>query len=117
LRFTTDVDERGVVILGVIGDLDADTAGGLIAVITAALSGPHVTHLVLDLARVNSLDVAAVSALLHSRSVAMRAGASFRVMRLQRQVRQVLHLAGTCELLTAGPYRRPGGGDVAEEIL
>jgi anti-anti-sigma factor len=105
LRFTTDVDERGVLILGMIGDLCVGAASDLIAAITTALSGLHVTHLVLDLARVNFLDVAAVSALLHSRSVALRAGASFRVMRPQRQVREVLHLAGTCELLTAPPVR------------
>jgi hypothetical protein len=70
LRFTTDVDERGGVILGVIGDLGADAAGGPIAAITAAMSGPQVTHLVLDLVRVDSLDTTAVSALLHGRSVA-----------------------------------------------
>jgi hypothetical protein len=49
-RITTDVDEHGVAILGVTGELVTDTASELAA--AAVLTGYRVTHLVVDLVRV-----------------------------------------------------------------
>ena len=100
LRITTDVDTSGVAILAVAGRLCADTADGLTTAITAALRGHQLTRLVVDLARVDIADVAAINVLLHGRATALQAGVTFRVVRPQRPVRQVLHLTDTCQLLT-----------------
>jgi anti-anti-sigma factor len=112
LRITTDVDRSGVAILAVVGQLRADTADGLTAAIAAALNGHVLARLVVDLARVDVLDVAAVNGLLDCRSTVVHAGVSFRVMRPQRPVRQVLHLTDTCQLLTAGPTPAHLGGRI-----
>jgi anti-anti-sigma regulatory factor len=72
-RITTDVDTSGVAILAVAGQLRADTTDGLTAAIAGALSGYFVTRLVVDLARVDALDVAAVNVLLDCRCTAVHA--------------------------------------------
>jgi anti-anti-sigma regulatory factor len=61
-RITTDVD---VAILSVTGELVTDTASELTAAAAAVLTGYRVTHLVVDLVRVASLDMVALKALLH----------------------------------------------------
>jgi anti-anti-sigma factor len=103
LHITMDVDMDGVAILGPVGELDTDTGGDLADAITAVLTGHHVTHLVVDLARVSSLDTAALRTLLRARATSLQAGATFRVMRPRHPVRRVLHLTGTCQLLTCPP--------------
>ena len=102
LRITTDVDEHGVAILGVTGELVADTARELTAAATAVLTGYRVTHLVIDLVRAACLDTVALSTLLQARDAVVQAGATFRVIRPQPPVRRVLHLTDTCQLLTRG---------------
>jgi ABC-type transporter Mla MlaB component len=72
LRITTDVDTSGVAILAVAGRLCADTTDGLAAAITAALRGHQLTRLVVDLARVDIADEAAINVLLHGRDTAYR---------------------------------------------
>jgi len=103
LRITTDVDEHGVAILGVTGELVADTASELTAAATAVLTAYRVTHLVVDLVRVAHLDVDALHTLLRARDTALQAGATFRVIRPQAPVRRIVHLTDTCQLLTCAP--------------
>jgi anti-anti-sigma factor len=103
LRITTDVDGHGVAILGVAGDLVTDTASQLTAAAAAVLTGHRVTQLVVDLARVARLDMDALHTLLRARDAVRQAGATFRVIRPQPPVRQVLHLTETCQLLTGAP--------------
>ncbi|PWR12809.1 hypothetical protein DKT69_22930 [Micromonospora sicca] len=100
----------GVAILGPAGNLDADTSEDLTRAVTAVLTRHRVTHLVVDLLRVSSLDPVALDTLLGARATALQAGASFRVMRPHHTVRRVLHLAGTCQLLMHGrlPAARSG---------
>lgn len=103
LRITTDVDQRGVATIGVVGELVMDTADELLTKITTTLGADHVTRVVVDLSRVSFLDMVALSALLRGRAAALRAGASFRAVRPQPLVRRVLHLTGTDQILTARP--------------
>ena len=100
VRITTDVDGSGVAVIGVVGELVMDTAGELLAAINAVLIAGPVTRVVVDLDRVSFLDMAALSVLLRGRAAAVQAGASFGAIRAQRLVRRVLHLTGTCQLLT-----------------
>ncbi|MFI6263093.1 STAS domain-containing protein [Micromonospora sp. NPDC051006] len=110
MQITTDVDMNGVAILGPAGDLDADTGEDLTEVIATVLTHYRVTHLVVDLAQVSSLEPAALSTLLRARRMVLEAGATFRVMRPHHTVRRLLHLAGTCQLLMHGrpPARLDG---------
>ncbi|MBV1850495.1 STAS domain-containing protein [Catellatospora tritici] len=100
LQITTDVDQSGVAILGVVGDME--DGADLTAAITATLDTHQVTQLVVDLARVSSLATAGLDALLRGRAAVLQAGAAFRVIRPQHPVRRVLDLTGTCQLLTRG---------------
>ncbi|GIF01836.1 STAS domain-containing protein [Paractinoplanes rishiriensis] len=99
VRITTDVDRCGVAIIAVAGELVMDTADDL----TAALTAYRVTRVVVDLDRMPFLDMAALTALLRGRDAALRADASFGVIRAQGLVRQVLHLTGMCPALTPAP--------------
>jgi anti-anti-sigma factor len=108
LRITTDVDPSGVAILAVAGRLCADTADGLTAAVVAVLRGHQLTRLVVDLARVNIADEAAINVLMHGRATARKADVTFRVIRPQHPVRQVLHLTDTCQLLTCEGSRGRG---------
>jgi anti-anti-sigma regulatory factor len=110
MRITTDVNTSGVAILAVAGRLCADTADGLTAAVAAAVHGHRLTRLVVDLARVGDADENAINALLQGRATALQAGVTFRVIRPQTPVRQVLHRTDTCQLLTwessSGPTPR-----------
>ncbi|GIF01272.1 hypothetical protein Ari01nite_87360 [Paractinoplanes rishiriensis] len=103
VKITTDVDQCGIAVIAVVGELVMDTADELLTAITAVLSAGPVTRVVVDLARVSFLDMAALSVLLRGRAAALHAGASFRAVRPQPLVRQVLHRTDTCLLLTAAP--------------
>jgi anti-anti-sigma factor len=113
LHITTDVDQQGIVILGITGDLVTATVGEFRAAAAAVLTRYRVTHVVVDLARVASFDIAALNTLLRARDTVLRAGATFRVIRAQRRARRILHLTGTCQLLTGwpatGPWTQAGG--------
>lgn len=100
LQITTDVDDSGVAILGIAGDIE--DGADLTAAITATLDKHQVTQLVVDLVRVSSLAAAGLDALLRGRAAVLQAGAAFRVIRPQHPVRRVLDLTGTCQLLTRG---------------
>ena len=97
----TDVDGSGVAVIGVAGGLVWETAGDFLVGITAVLSAGPVTRIVVDLVRVSFLDMAALSVLLQAKAAALQAGASFAAIRPQPLVRRILHLTGTCQVLTA----------------
>lgn len=101
VRITTDTDGGGVAVIAVVGELVMDTADEFLAALTAVLAASGVTRVVVDLDKVSFLDMAALSALLQARAAVLRAGASFAAIRAHHSVRQVLHLTGTCPLLTA----------------
>jgi stage II sporulation protein AA (anti-sigma F factor antagonist) len=114
LRVSTDIDQDGVAILAIEGGLHDGVADDLATAITAALTGRRLTHLVLDLARVPVIDATAVDSLVQARSQALRAGATFRVIRPQPPVRRVLDTSGTCQLLTG--TRRAHVGELAHPV-
>jgi anti-anti-sigma factor len=103
LGITTDVAEGGVAVLGVAGELVMDTADELTAAVAAVAGDERVTRVVIDLAQVVFLDMAGLSTLLQSRTDALRAGVSLRVIGPHGLVRRVLRLTDTCLLLGGEP--------------
>ncbi|MCA2217485.1 ANTAR domain-containing protein [Jidongwangia harbinensis] len=101
MQLTTDVDQDGIAVIGVAGELVVDTADALVAAIHAGLSAGLVTSMVVDLARVSFLDMAGLGALLRARAAALQAGASLRIVRPQPLVQQVLHLTDAHLILSA----------------
>ena len=70
------------------------TFGNVIALQNAALTRVHVRMLVLDLARVSTIDAAGLGTLMSVWSLTKKTGAKFKLMNLMPRVEHVLELTG-----------------------
>jgi anti-anti-sigma factor len=96
-RVTIEGDGDDVVVR-VVGDVDAATAGVLAAVLAAAMTA-GVARLIVDASQITFLDAAGVRAL----SGETGSGRRTVVRRPSRPVRRVLEVAGWADLIEAPP--------------
>lgn len=108
----TTIDATGAATITTTGEIDMDTSGDLTDAITAVLSDPRVTELVVDFGHVTFLDMVALGDLLRRRAAALDTGRTLRVTGARGVVRRVLDISGTYSLLT-GEAGRPVGRAVS----
>jgi anti-sigma B factor antagonist len=89
------------------GDLDVDAIDPVRQVFVTALAAPGVHTLVVDLADTGFLDSTALGALVGAYRQATAAGWTFRVVHLRGEVRRLLAMTGTLDLLTGGNVHAP----------
>ena len=105
----TTIDGAGAATITATGEIDMDTSGDLADAITAALSDPRVTEVVIDLGHVTFLDMVALGDLLRRRADALDTGRTLRLTAPRGVVRRVLDISGTYSLLigdVSQPVRR-----------
>ena len=106
LPISYDQDGHGAAIVRVNGDLDLATGDDVVQAVAVALvghtrSGAAEAEVQLDLSGVSFIDCAGLSALLRARRSAASHGWAVRVVAMSPEVRQLLDLSGTLELLSA----------------
>ena len=97
--YTTDRDRRGVVIVSVIGELDAYTAPKIRGGLRAALTDSTTRQLRVDMAGVSFLDSSGISALIRCQAEADERGVALVVVNPQPQPLKVLQIVGLTEFL------------------
>jgi anti-sigma B factor antagonist len=108
---TTVSADRHLTTVWVAGELDRDSAGGLIEAFRVELAGPVPRMIEVDLSAVTFIDAAGVRSLVTCRQLATDAGSLLRLGDPRPQVGLVLAIAGVSEIfgLTAAPATE--GGD------
>ncbi len=97
--YSTKRDNRGVVIVSVVGEIDAYTAPKIRGGIRAAITDPDTTRLRVDLTGVSFLDSSGISALIRCQSEADSHGVALVVANPQAQPLKVLDMVGLTEFL------------------
>ncbi|MDG4832809.1 SigB/SigF/SigG family RNA polymerase sigma factor [Solwaraspora sp. WMMD1047] len=89
----------GVLTVGVGGEVDRDNAGQLTRALVGSAGRAGVDRVEVDLARLPLIDAAGTAALLAGYEAARSAGVAFRIIAPNRQVEQILRLAGLAPLV------------------
>lgn len=97
--YTTDRDRRGVVVVSVVGELDAYTAPKIRGGLRAALTDSTTKQLRVDMAGVSFLDSSGISALIRCQAEADERGVALVVVNPQPQPLKVLQIVGLTEFL------------------
>jgi anti-anti-sigma factor len=98
MKISTSVDEQGVTLIEVQGEVDAHTSGDLDKALGDLLAQQH-SRLVLDFSQVGYVSSAGLRALLRAQQKARALGGEVRLFGLTPFVRQVFELAGFDRLL------------------
>ena len=99
--------DRGVVCLGVSGELDLATAAGLEDAVATAAARPGVHEVVVDLSGLSFLDASGMAALVRARAAAAGTGVLVRIQGARGVVARVLALTGVGEWLSGHPPCAP----------
>ena len=93
MRISTSVNESGVAILEVEGEVDAHTARKLDKALNDLLARGH-SRLVLDASQMGFISSAGLRAIMFAQREAEQLGGEVRVFGLNAQVRRVFEMAG-----------------------
>jgi anti-sigma B factor antagonist len=105
MKITTSVDELGVTLLEVQGEVDAHTSGDLDKALGELLAQNH-SRLVLDFSQVGYVSSAGLQALLRAQQKARALGGEVRLFGLSPFVRHVFEMAGFDRLLHIAATRQ-----------
>ncbi len=97
--YSTERDKRGVVVVSVVGEIDAYTAPKIRGGIRTAITDPETTQLRVDLTGVSFLDSSGISALIRCQTEAESHGVALVVANPQPQPLKVLDMVGLTEFL------------------
>jgi len=105
MRLSTSVDEQGVTLIEVQGEVDAHTSGDLDKALGDLLAQKQ-SRLVLDFSQVGYVSSAGLRALLRAQQKTRKLGGEVRLFGLSPFVRQVFELAGFDRLLRIAATRQ-----------
>lgn len=105
MKITTSMDEQGVTLIEVQGEVDAHTSGDLDKALGELLAQKH-SRLVLDFSQVGYVSSAGLRALLRAQRKARALGGEVRVFGLSPFVHQVFEMAGFNRLLRIAATRQ-----------
>jgi anti-anti-sigma factor len=115
--FTLSTDEAGAVtVVRACGELDRDTAPALTKHAGHLVAEHSPLLLVLDLAGVNYLGAAGITALLYVRDALVRRGGRLVLQEPSSQVRKVLHLGQVAGLFDVDGTRETSGTHIPPQI-
>ena len=98
--YTTNRESPDLVVVSVVGEIDAYTAPTIHDGIRTAITDHlHPRRVRVDLAGVSFLDSSGIQALIRCRAEAVARGVAMAVANPQPQPRKVLHIAGLTDLL------------------
>jgi len=98
MKISTSVDEKGIALVEIEGEIDARTAGDLDKALSDLLAQGH-SRLVLDFIRLDYVSSAGLRALLRAQRAARDLGGEVRLFGLNDHVLRVFEMAGFNQML------------------